>query len=237
MARLVLTLSQPLGLADAAALPDGVVVDNTPQGARVTAELPSDLAAAVALTAGLARALPQAEVSVEGDAALVRSASARPAADASTGGATSEEAASEKAASGEAAAAPAAPAPAATAADDPWELVTQGRHDEALAAVSGGSLDSRGRDVVRELANSTDPAEVALACRIAAATDWRSFVSPMRRLLDHADSRVKIAAVEAIGMLGGPAMSWQLEKRAEGASPDLKAAIDAAVAAIEGRQG
>ena len=209
MARLVLTLSSPLSLSAAAALPEGCAVENGPAGATVRAELrDEDLVGLVAMTAALARALPEAQIRLEG--VPVAGAEARPVTERTEA--------------------------AAGAGADAWDLVEAGRAEEALVVLAGKALDSAGRDRVRELVQSGDPAQVVLACRIAAATDWRSFVTTMRALLGHAEAPVRAAAVRAIGALAGPSMTWQLLKLGQVADAQVRAAVIEAVAAIEGRQ-
>ncbi len=227
MATLVFTRPTPLSLADAARLPSTAVVDNSGAGAVVRMSVDAaDLGAVVDAAVTLGRLLPDATVTVEGLAS--------PALPAVVPDAATDDVAAERVGSADAAPPPAAPP---TDTDDPWELVRQRRFDEVLAVLAGTALDSLGRDVVRELLSSTDPEEVALACDIARITQWKSFVSTMRRKLDHADTRVRVAAVRAIGHLSGPAMIWHLQKLSGDASADVQAAVADAVAEIEGRQG
>ncbi|MCB9780007.1 MAG: HEAT repeat domain-containing protein [Alphaproteobacteria bacterium] len=217
MARIVLTRATPLRLDEAAELPEGATVDNGDAGARVVVEHDSaDLDGLIQAAVALGRALPDAALTVE-DLAVAAPASAAPRP-------TYTRAAPSDAALGQ-------------ATVGAWKLFEAGQHDEAVAAFQGASLDGAGRDRVRDLLHSTDPAQVALACRIAAATDWRSFVSQMRRVLDHGDGRVRAQAVRAIGALAGPAMIWHLEKLSEDASPEVREAVAAAITEIEGRQG
>lgn len=224
MATVTFSCREPLGLEAAAALPAGARVDNGPEGARVLLALDlADLPGLLQRVAALARALPDATLSVEGlepGTALALPSSETVAGPAST---------------------PSRPAPPPSAplppGAGPWELVSARRYAEARAAFAGTALDSQGRDRVRELLHSTDPEEVALACDIAGSTQWRSFVTSMKRFLDHADTRVRVAAVRAIGQLSGPAMIWQLRKLEQDPSPEVRQAVQAAIDGIEGRSG
>lgn len=117
----------------------------------------------------------------------------------------------------------------------PWGLLAAGQEPAALAAFAANGLDPDGRERVRVLFQSTDPVQVALACRIATAANWRSFVTPLRRVLDHGDVRVRAEAVRAIGVLAGPALSWQIERMIQDPSPEVRRAVIEALAAIEGR--
>lgn len=208
MATITFSTPHALDLEAAAALPEGCSVDNGPDGSQVRLSLdPEALQSGLERVIAVARALPDAALSVEGAVSPLP-----------------EQASSS-------------PAPPSSSSEDPWELVASRRFDEARAALAGTSLDSTGRDRVRELLQSTDPEEVALACDIAASTEWRSFVTSMKRVLGHADTRVRIAAVRAIGQLSGPAMIWQLEKLSGDSSPEVRQAVTEAVARIEGQSG
>jgi len=202
-----LVLSFPHGLPGDS-VPSGLVLDPA-RGVAWVDLVASDLPALVATVVTLARALPQAEFAVELSPA-------------------------------EAALVPSTPAAAPDAAATPqgaWALLDAGQLAAAVAAFAVEGLDSAGRERARALAASTDPAQVALACQIAAAANWRSFVTPMRRMLEHADTRVRTEAVRAIGVLAGPSMLAGLQRLASDPSPDVRAAVTQAMATIEGDQG
>lgn len=213
MPTLLLSRSAPITLAEAERLPVGARVDNGPGGGQVALELPGrDLAALLQAAAALARAVPDAVLTAQGLPDLA------------------------------APVAPALPAPAeqtAAAPDavDAWALLGAGQVDAALLAFARDGLDPAGRERVRQLFQSTAPEQVAVACRIATAAGWRSFVTSIRRVLDHGDTRVRVAAVQAVGALAGPSMQGAAEKMRNDPSPDVRQAAVAAVAAIEGRQG
>ena len=187
-------------------VPPGLVAD--PQRGAAWVDLPPALPALVGTVVALARALPHAMFAVE----------ATPA---------------------EAAVVAAAPPPADADATEPqgaWALLDAGRVDAALATFAVEGLDTAGRDRTRALVASTDPEQVALACRIAAAATWRSFVTPMRRLLEHGDVRVRTQAVRAIGALAGPSLHASLQRLSGDPSPEVRAAVTRALAAIEARR-
>lgn len=121
--------------------------------------------------------------------------------------------------------------------EDPWELFDRGDLVRAEARFAMGfELDMAGRDRVRELFNSTDPATCAFACRLSGYTNWKSFVTTLRRVVDHGDVRVRRDAVTAIGKLAGPAMSPVLEDKLRDPSPEVQAAARAALALITSRE-
>ncbi|MCK6503300.1 hypothetical protein L6R53_07870 [Myxococcota bacterium] len=218
MPTLLLSRSAPITLAEAERLPVGARVDNGPGGGQVALELPGrDLAALLQAAAALARAVPDAVLTAQGLPDLAAPvAPALPAPVAPTA---------------------AAQGGAAPADADPWALLDAGQVDAALLAFAREGLDPAGRERVRQLFQSTAPEQVAVACRIATAAGWRSFVTSIRRVLDHGDTRVRVAAVQAVGALAGPSMQGAAEKMRNDPSPDVRQAAVAAVAAIEGRQG
>lgn len=214
MARLVLSRSLPITLAEAAALPVGARVDNGAHGGRVELDVPGrDLEALLAAAVALGRAVPDGLL-VPHDLPDLSAPPPRP----------------------KAAAASPEPAPSQPLPATPWQHLDEGRLDQALGAFAHEGLDPEGRDRVRALGQSTDPEEVALACRIATAAQWRSFVTHIRRMLDHGDTRVRLEAVRAIGSLSGPALSLELEQRAHDPSPEVRQAIKDALASIEARR-
>jgi HEAT repeat protein len=98
------------------------------------------------------------------------------------------------------------------------------------------SLDINGRDRVRALLKSDDPAEVIAGCRIATATGWRTTVQAMRRLLDHPKPQIRAVAAIGIGALAGPAMEHLLRRRVEqDPDPAVQAAAKEGIAAIASR--
>lgn len=117
--------------------------------------------------------------------------------------------------------------------EDPWAAWDSGDTTGALRAFGGAGLDSTGRARVRTLLQSTDPVEVAHGCEIARATDWRSSVQAMRRLLQHGDTRVRQAAVVAIGDLAGPALVPSVRMLLRDASPAVRGAAVAALMKLE----
>ena len=121
--------------------------------------------------------------------------------------------------------------------EDPWDLLDRGDLIRAEARFAlGYELDMVGRDRVRELFNSTDPATCALGCRLSGYTNWKSFVTTLRRAVDHADVRVRRDAVTAIGKLAGPAMSQVIEEKLKDPSPDVVAAARKALITISARE-
>ena len=117
-------------------------------------------------------------------------------------------------------------------ADDPtnpWARLDLGDIDRAAARFAGHTLDGPGRERVRGLLRSTDPLELALGCRVAGATVWRSAVTQIKPCLRHADSRVRLEAVRAIGLLGGPAFSVQLRGMAQDPAPEVREAVAEAI--------
>lgn len=121
--------------------------------------------------------------------------------------------------------------------EDPWALLDRGDLARAERRFAMGyELDMTGRDRVRELFNSTDPATSALGARLAGYTNWKSFVTTLRRAVDHADVRVRRDVVIAIGKLAGPAMVPALEDRLRDPSPEVQAAARDAIARIRTRE-
>ena len=118
------------------------------------------------------------------------------------------------------------------AAGDPWSLLDAGKVEDAERVFAHQGLTSQGRDRVRAMLRSTEPEDVALACRIARLTRWRSVVHNLRGLVRHADVRVRCDAVEAIGVLAGPALEPALRPLLQDPSPEVQAAAIAAIAAL-----
>ena len=108
---------------------------------------------------------------------------------------------------------------------------------EAVASLfPADSLDSAGRDRVRELLHSPLVEERIAGCRIATACGWRTTVHAMRRMLEDADPWLRAAAATGIGALAGPAMEHLLRQLVERDSdPAVVEAARAGMAAIADR--
>ena len=118
---------------------------------------------------------------------------------------------------------------------DPWQLLDRGHIDLAEQVFAAGvTLDSAGRDRVRELVRSDDTALVALGARVARYADWRSFVGTLRQLLRHESPEVRVEAATGIGAMAGPAMLPTVEALASDPDPRVREAGQAAVQRIEG---
>lgn len=117
--------------------------------------------------------------------------------------------------------------------DDPWRLWDEGDEDTAEAAFAAHELDARGRARVRSMLQSTDPQQVAHGCRIARLVGWRTAATSLRRLLSHADTRVREEAVKAIGDLAGPALVPSVRLLINDASPEVRAAAVSALMKLE----
>lgn len=129
------------------------------------------------------------------------------------------------------------PADPALLREDPWELMDRGevvRAEQRFAL--GFELDMAGRDRVRDMFNSTDPATCALGCRLAGYTNWKSFVTTLRKATEHADVRVRRDAVTSIGKLAGPAMVPVIEARLKDPSPEVQQAAREALIRISSRE-
>jgi len=131
---------------------------------------------------------------------------------------------------------PAAPAAPPPPAPDRFTDAVRRPWDEVADQFAPDSLDIAGRDRVRAMLKSDDPAEVTAGCRIATATGWRTTVQAMRRLLDHPDAQIRAVAATGIGALAGPAMEHLLRRRVEqDPDPAVQAAAQAGIAAIASR--
>lgn len=117
--------------------------------------------------------------------------------------------------------------------DDPWRLWEEGDEESAWGAFGAHELDSKGRARVRAMLQSTDPAQVAVGCRIARLTQWRSTVTSLRRLLGHADTRVREEAVKAVGALAGPALVPSVRMLLNDNSPEVRSAAVSALMKLE----
>lgn len=114
--------------------------------------------------------------------------------------------------------------------DNPWTALDLSDIDQAAARFEGHALDSNGRDRVRAMLRSTDPMELAAACRIARVTAWRSMAQTIKRCARHADTRVRLEAVQALAALGGPAMSLAVRPLLDDPAPEVRAAAEVAMA-------
>ena len=105
-----------------------------------------------------------------------------------------------------------------------WTRVEAG--DEAVIEEEfvGTGLDMDGRDRVREMLRSEDPVQLMLGCRICAVPGWRTAAQNMRRLLQHEEIAVRVAAAEAIGVLAGPAMEHYLKPLVQDPHKEVRAA-------------
>lgn len=233
MPTLELRRPSPLTRRERTLLPGGLdlVDDEAPVLARIQLLVP--LPRFVELAVALARAVPDAEVRVIEEAGTRPSESApAPVAGASL---------------------PASPAPDRSAdarhaamvpkrrtfddhgltdddPDNPWTALDLSDIDRAAARFDGHTLDSQGRDRVRTMLRSTDPAELATACRIARVTGWRSTVQAIKRCVRHADTRVRLEAVQALFALGGPSMALAVRPLAKDPAPEVRQAAAAALA-------
>ena len=108
---------------------------------------------------------------------------------------------------------------------NPWSKLDHSDIDQAAARFVGHTLDGPGRDRVRAMLRGTDPAEIALGCRVAGVTAWRSAVQQVKPCLRHADTRVRVEAARAVGLLGGPALSVQLRGMTEDTAPEVREAV------------
>ncbi len=117
--------------------------------------------------------------------------------------------------------------------DNPWTALDLSDVDQAAERFEGHTLDSNGRDRVRQMLRSTDPGELAAGCRIARVTGWRSMAQTIKRCVRHADTRVRLEAVLALAELGGPAMSLAVRPLLNDAAPEVREAAEQAMAAWE----
>jgi len=113
--------------------------------------------------------------------------------------------------------------------DNPWSALDLSDVDKAAARFEGHKLDSNGRDRVRQMLRSTDPKELAAGCRIARVTAWRSMAQTIKRNVRHADTRVRLEAVQALAALGGPSMSLAVRPLLDDPAPEVREAAAAAM--------
>ncbi len=113
-------------------------------------------------------------------------------------------------------------------------LLREGDLDSARDLLGEKGLTSAEQGDVRRLFMSTEPEDVVVACLAARLSSHRTFAMNIRRHLKHADSRVRLAATEALGALGGPSLVPAIRGLLGDANPEIVAAAEAAIARIEG---
>jgi hypothetical protein len=117
---------------------------------------------------------------------------------------------------------------------NPWASVDAAPLDDARfeavgARFHGHTLDSAGRERARALLQATAPLSLALGCRVARETGWRSAIQQVKRCLRHADARVRKEAVLAVGVLGGPALAVAVRPLLDDPNPEIQAAAQQAL--------
>lgn len=116
---------------------------------------------------------------------------------------------------------------------NPWKLVDAGQIAQAERVFAAGNgLDGPGRERCRQLLSNRDPGMIALGCRVARVTSWKSIVVNLRPLLRHDHPEVRRAAVDAIGALAGPSMAAAIKPLLTDPDADVKAAAEAAFALL-----
>ena len=113
-----------------------------------------------------------------------------------------------------------------------WTRVEAGDAAVVDEEFVGTSLDMDGRDRVREMLRSDDPVQLTLGCRICAVTGWRTAAQNMRRLLQHEEIAVRVAAAEAIGVLAGPAMEHYLKPLVQDPHKEVRKAALTAISRL-----
>ncbi len=219
-----------------AKLPRGceVVTDGTEMVAR--AEVDGPLLELLHFVAALARAIPDARLVIRQHAAVTDVGAGMAQVAVSETLPVLSEGAEQAPSAGRASDEAPPPDPALLRAD-PWELMDQGELARAEQRFAMGfELDMAGRDRVRDMFNSTDPAVSAMGARLSGYTNWKSFVTTLRRGLDHADVRVRRDCVAAIGKLAGPAMVPSIEEKLRDPSPEVQAAAREALKRIASRE-
>lgn len=215
MSAVVMLLSRPRPLtpAEMKLLPKGAVATNGGDGVVARAEVDLPMGGLLGYAVALGRVAPDALFSVL-DLPVV----ANP----------------DRGAPDPAAAPPPAPEEVITETD-PWKLVDAGDIPKAERVFAAGvGLDVQGRDRCRRLLNSGDPGEVALGCRVARLTNWKSIVVNLRPLLRHPHPWVRRDAAEAIGVLAGPSMAATLRPLLTDPDAEVKTAATAALARLGG---
>lgn len=204
----ILLLSRPrvLTAAEKRLLPDGCVATNGAEGVVARAELDLPLEALLGYAVAMGRAVPDAFFGVQQGAASADTAAA------------------------------ASPEPDEVITEtDPWKLLDAGKVDQAERVfASGNGLDAAGRDRCRQLQTSGQSDQVALGCRIARLTNWKSVVVNLRPLLRHAHPSVRRDAAAAIGALAGPSMAPAVRPLINDPDAAVKAAAIEALARLGG---
>ncbi len=219
--KLQLRRGRPLDMGEIGRLPNGCVAVSGDGDLIARAQVQLPTSQLVALAVAMARAIPDSRFEVEDPDGHSRSVSP-------------ERFSSPQlpAPVGDAASGASAPPSPSRASGNPWSLLAAGKVSEAEAAFDGIPLDSGGRDRVRAMLRSTQPAKVAQGCRIARLTGWRSAVHNLRPHLRHADADVRLDAAQAIGALAGPAMEPALRPLLADPSPEVREATASAITAL-----
>ncbi|NOY24680.1 MAG: HEAT repeat domain-containing protein [Oligoflexia bacterium] len=102
--------------------------------------------------------------------------------------------------------------PVAEPDPDPWAVLDRDGVQAAAALLAQGRLDSKDRDHLRRMLGSADPQTIADGARLAAAADWRSAVTILRRHLTHSSPQVRTAATAAIGRMAGPSVAPAIQR-------------------------
>ncbi len=90
--------------------------------------------------------------------------------------------------------------------------------------------------VIRPLV-ATSPSDVAVGgCRYAQLTAEPRWRLPVRRLLTHGTPRVRLAAAQALEVMGGGADLFALERAAQDPVPQVREAVAVALAAVNDRE-
>lgn len=235
MPTFILHRDRPLTEEEWGRLPQGAVVVTDTTDVVARADVDGPLLDLLVFTAQVARAVPDARLVLRLSAAVSDVAAGSPQVSAvQTLPVPSDPSAAPTTPSAAGAGVPSDPA---LLREDPWALLDKGeiaRAEQRFAL--GYELDMTGRDRVREMFNSTDPATSALGCRLAGYTNWKSFVTTLRRAVDHADVRVRRDAITAIGKLAGPALVPAVEDKLKDPSPEVQAAASEALARIRSRE-
>jgi hypothetical protein len=226
----VLLLSRPkvLTAAEIKALPKGCVATKGEGGVVARAEIDLPLGGLLGYAVAMGRAVPDALFSVEGLHVVAASTPAPGAAPGASPGA------------GIGAPAPTALAEGSGADEviteaDPWKLVAAGQLAQAERVFAAGNgLDSAGRERCRALFTDRDPERLALGCRIARVTAWKSIVVTLRPLLTHAHPSVRRDAATAIGALAGPSMAATLRPLLADPDAEVRAAATEGLAKLGG---
>jgi hypothetical protein len=202
---LLLSRPKPLTAVEARALPKGCEPVDGDGGVVARAEVDLPLGGLLGYAVAMGRAVPDALFSV-----LEAQVIAKPPADD-------------------------APSDGVITETNPWALVDARRlADAERVFAAGNGLDAAGRDRCRLLLSAADSAEVALGCRIARVTNWKSIVVNLRPLLRHDHPAVRRDAVAAIGALAGPSMAAAVRPLLEDPDAEVKAAAKEAFARLGG---